>query len=183
VRRRRARRRTPPGVEVRGRTPRIGAGVQLDVGPGARLVLGDGCVIGDGCRLLVRNGTVELGDRVVLGDRCTLLAHASITVGSGAVLGDGALALDFDHAIEDVERPVRLQPLLRTPVAIGAGARIGHGACLLRGVVVGAGAEVGEHAVVTRSVPAGTRVEGIPARPVALPGLRGPTGEEARPPG
>jgi len=50
-------------------------------------------------------------------------------------------------------------------VTIGAGARIGLGASVLRGVSVGAGAIVEPRAVVTRDVPAGGHVGGVPAKP------------------
>lgn len=158
--------RLGPRVEVRGRPPALGRDVRLEARPGARLVLGDACVVGDGCRLLARDGSIEIGAGAVLGERCTLLAHAGITVGAGAVLGAGVMAVDFDHGFADPERPVRLQPLVRAAVAVGPRARIGHGACLLPGVTIGEGAAVGEQAVVTRSVPAGTRVGGVPARPL-----------------
>lgn len=143
----------------------LGARVQLDAELGGRIVLNDGCSIGDGCRLLVRGGMIEIGAGARLEDRCTLLAHESITVGPQATLGDGAMAVDFDHDTADVETPIRLQGLLPSPIAIGARAILGPGACVLRGITVGDDAEVGAHAVVTHDVPAGGRVEGVPARP------------------
>lgn len=149
---------------ARGTGVVIGARVQLDVAHGGRIVLGDGCAIADGCRLLVRGGVIEIGPGARLGERCTLLAHAAIAVGAHAVLGEGALAVDFDHDTTDPETPIRLQRLLPGPVTIGARARLGPGACVLRGVTVGDDTEVGAHAVVTRDVPAGARVEGVPAR-------------------
>ncbi len=160
--------RRRPRVEIHG-TPRVGHGVRLEAAPGARIVLGDGCVLGDGARILARAGAVTIGAGAVLGERATLVAHAGIAVGDGAVLGDGATAFDFDHRTDDAERPVRLQPLVTAPVTIGAGARVGHGATVLRGVTLGAGAVVGAHAVVTHDVPPGGRVGGVPARPAVAP--------------
>lgn len=154
----------------RGAGVLIGARVQLDAAWGGRIVLGDGVSIGEGCRLLVRGGTLVLGAGAVLGERCTLLSHAAITVGADAILEDGAMAVDFDHGIADVETPIRLQPLTPGPVSVGARARIGTGASLLRGVTVGEGATVGPHAVVTHDVPPGATVHGVPARPVPAPG-------------
>jgi acetyltransferase-like isoleucine patch superfamily enzyme len=149
---------------VRGAGVRIGRDVQLDAAYGGRIVLGDKCSIGSGCRLLVRGGVIEIGPGAIFGERCTLLAHSSITIGAGAWLGDGALAVDFDHDIADVEVPIRLQRLLPGSVVVGPRARIGPGANLLRGVTVGEGATIGAHAVVTRDVPAGATAEGVPAR-------------------
>lgn len=153
---------------IRGIDVTIGAGVQLDAALDGRIVLGDGCAIGAGCRLLVRGGVLEIGAGARLGERCTLLAHGSIAVGEGAMLGDGAMAVDFDHETADVEVPIRLQGLIPDAIAIGARARLGQGACVLRGITIGEDAEVGAHAVVTHDVPAGARVEGVPAR--AVPG-------------
>jgi acetyltransferase-like isoleucine patch superfamily enzyme len=170
--------RTRPDI-VRGAGVRIGRDVQLDAAYGGRIVLGDGCTIGPGCRLLVRGGVIEIGPGAVFGERCTLLAHASITIGAGARLDDGALAVDFDHDIADVEVPIRRQRLIPGSVVVGPRARIGPGANLLRGITVGEGATVGAHAVVTHDVPAGATAEGVPARLVGDPT---PARTELRPP-
>lgn len=157
----RARRRS--GVVVEPRV-RLGRGVRIEASPGARIVLEAGCVIGDGSRLCARGGEVRVGPGATLGERCVLTAHARIAIGSGAVLGDHAMAVDFDHGTDDPERPVRLQPIVAAPVSVGSQARIGHGASLLRGVAVGEDAVVGTNSVVTRDVPPGGRVGGVPAR-------------------
>src|SRR4051812_14523088 len=64
------------GRRAGARNAAIGRGVVLDVAPGARLELGDGCAIGAGTRLHVRAGTVRIGPRAVVGERCALAAHA-----------------------------------------------------------------------------------------------------------
>jgi acetyltransferase-like isoleucine patch superfamily enzyme len=161
-------RRTREAGVRRGSDVVVGRGVRLQANPGAEIVLGDGCRIGDGTRIVVQAGSVRLGAGAVLGERCTVVAHSGVTIGARARLGDGAVIVDFDHVFEDVERPIRVQPLKSTPVAIGDGARIGLGASILRGVCVGAGAIVEPRAVVTRDVPAGGRVGGVPAKPLAV---------------
>ena len=155
-----------PGVRT-GRGVHIARRVQLEVLGGGMLVLGDGCRIGERTRIVVQGGRVDVGAGARLGERCTIVAHELVTIGAGAWLEDGAVLVDFDHVIDDVELPVRAQPLVSSPIVIGAGARIGLGAGVLRGVTVGARATVGPHAVVTRDVGAGAIVGGVPARPVA----------------
>ena len=155
-----------PGVTA-GRDVVVGRHVRFQVGPGARLVIGDGCRIGERTRIVVQQGRVELDAGVRLGERCTIVAHAGVTIGAGAWLEDGAVLVDFDHVIDDVELPIRAQPLVATPIVIGERARIGLGSAVLRGVTVGAGAIVGPHAVVTRDVAPGERVGGVPARSLA----------------
>ncbi len=161
-------RRLPAGVQA-GASVNIGRDVRFEADDGGRIVLEDGCSLADGCRLVARGGEVRIGAGAVLGERCSLLAHAGIAVGPGARLGDGTMAVDFDHVFSDPETPIRLQPLENGPIAIGARARIGHGASVLRGVTVGDEAVVGEHAVVTRDVPAGARASGVPASVAPAP--------------
>jgi acetyltransferase-like isoleucine patch superfamily enzyme len=148
-----------------GRDIAVGRHVRVTLAPGAQLVLGDGCRLGERTRIVVNHGRVEIGAGAVLGPRCTIVAHAGVTIGAGAHLDEGAVIVDFDHVFDDVEIPIRAQPLRATAVAIGDGARIGLGASVLRGVSVGAGATVGPHAVVTRDVPPRVSVGGVPARP------------------
>ncbi len=154
-----------PGVSA-GRDVVVGRNVRLEVDAGAQLVIGDGCRIGERTRIVVNRGRVDVGAGAVLGPRCTIVAHAGVTIGAGARLDEGAVIVDFDHVFEDVERPIRAQPLEATAVTIGEGARIGLEASVLRGVSVGAQARVGPHAVVTRDVPPHANVGGVPARPV-----------------
>ncbi len=154
-----------PGVRA-GRGVEVGRHVQLEVVHGGVLILGDRCRIGDRTRIVVQGGRVEIGAGTTLGERCTIVAHEGVTIGAHARLDDGAVLVDFDHVVDDVELPTRAQPLISSPLAIGDGARIGLGAGVLRGVTVGARAIVGPHAVVTRDVAPGMTVGGVPARPV-----------------
>ena len=107
-----------PGSARPRRHARSPRGLQL--APGAQLVLGDGCRIGEHTRIVVQGGRVEIGAGAVLGERCTLVAHAGVTIGAGARLEEGAVVVDFDHVFDDVELPIRAQPLAAATVAIGA---------------------------------------------------------------
>ncbi|MEA2268196.1 MAG: hypothetical protein QOC64_806 [Solirubrobacteraceae bacterium] len=144
---------------------RIGRGVRFHLAPGAVVSLEDGCEIGRGTRFHIE-GEVRIGPGAHLGERCVIAAHERIEVGAGARLDDEVVLIDFDHDLADVERPVRLQGLLSSPVIIGERALLAAGATVLRGVVVGPGARVQARGVVTRDVPPGAVVAGVPARPV-----------------
>jgi acetyltransferase-like isoleucine patch superfamily enzyme len=147
------------GVEV-GVAVVLGRGLVFD----GSVTIGDGAVLGDGCRFHVAPGaSVVVGPGAILGDRCVVSAHERVEIGPGSVLADEVVLVDFDHRFDDVERPVRLQGLRTGAVVIGAGVRVGPSAALLRGVRIGDGAQVGAHAVVTRDVPAGAVVDGVPA--------------------
>ena len=142
-----ARARARRGVEVEGR-PFLGRRVSLDVEPGARVKLGDGCSLGDGTRIHARSGAVVIGSGSVLGERCALVALTRVEIGRNCLIGDGVVLTDFEPGTADVERPTREQSPATGPIHVGDGARLGHGACLLRGVRVAPGAQVLPNTVV-----------------------------------
>lgn len=121
--------------------------IVLDISPGADVVIDDSAVLGEGCRIHAHGGVVRIGARAVLGERCVLIAHAGIDIGEGAVLADEVVAIDFEHAHDDVEMPVRLQPLVARPIVVGPGARIGVGAALRPGARVPGGTTVAPRTV------------------------------------
>jgi len=144
---------------------RAGRGARVDVARGGAVAIGRGAVLGAGTRMHVGPGAaVTIGPGARLGDRCVVAAHERIDVGADAALGDEVVLVDFDCAIDDVERPIRLQGLRTAPVVVAPGAALDAHAAVLRGVTVGAGARVGVRAVVTRDVPPGAVVAGVPAR-------------------
>jgi acetyltransferase-like isoleucine patch superfamily enzyme len=159
-----ARLRSHGRVHATGRI-RLGRGVRFHLAPGAVVTLEDRCTIGAGTRFHV-HGQARIGAGAQLGERCVVAAHERVEVGEGAILDDEVVLIDFDHGISDVERPIRLQQLVTSPVVIGARAMLAAGATVLRGVVVGEGARVQPRGVVTHDVPAGAIVGGVPARPV-----------------
>lgn len=141
---------------ARRRGVRVGAGVvvdrgvRVDVAPGAEIVLGDRCRIGPGTRLVAAGGgRIEIGERASLGERCRLVAHAGVTVGADALLADEVVVVDVEQPGDEVEVPLRVQPLAASPVVVGEGARLSVGATLLPGARVAPGATVPPQALVT----------------------------------
>jgi acetyltransferase-like isoleucine patch superfamily enzyme len=113
---------------------------QINVGPGAHLVLGDDVFINQGADIWAAR-SIRIGDRVMLGPHVT-------------VADDGA------HDIApDVPRRV-------APVVIESDAWLGRRAIVMPGVTIGRFAVVGAGSVVTGDVPPCTVVAGVPARVV-----------------
>jgi len=129
--------------------------VHPDTTVGAGVSLGRGVVVASGVRLTT---DIEVGDHVLLGADCTV-AHDDV-LGRCAVLGVGV------HLAGDVR--------------VGAGAEVGAGAVAVPGVRIGDGAVVAPGAVVTHDVAPGTRVAGVPARPVETPEADASAQERAR---
>src|SRR4051794_16905727 len=130
-----------------------GPGVRIAIARGASVVLGDGVELGERARVEAIGGPVRIGAGTRLGERCTLAATAGIEIGEGCVVGDYVLFADAGPSLDDVETPVRLQPLRTAPIRVGDGARIGAHAAVLPGAQVDDGAVVGSYAVVAGTWP------------------------------
>jgi acetyltransferase-like isoleucine patch superfamily enzyme len=146
----------------------ICSGVRIEVGPSARLELGRWSWIGNDTKLRIHEGVVSIGAKSVLGQECTLSCYERISIGRECIVADRAMMIDFDHVLDDVERPIRLQGIDKRAVRIGNNVCIGHGASILHGVTIGDNAVVGAAAVVTGEVLANAIVGGVPARLIRM---------------
>lgn len=146
----------------------IGPGVTFDVGKDAVVSLGRWTWIGDGCKLRVHAGRLEIGAKTVVGQECTFSTYESISLGRECIVADRSMFIDFDHAVMLIETPIRQQGLYSRPVRVGHNVWVGYGACFLRGTTTGNNAIVGTYAVVTRDVPENGVAVGAPARVVRL---------------
>lgn len=142
----------------------IQAGVELQVGRDAVLELGRWSWLGRGTKVRVHEGVVEIGAKSVLGEDCTISAYQGVSIGRECVIADRVMLIDFDHAIADVERPIRKQGILKRDVRVGHNCWIGYGACVLDGVTIGENCVIGTSAVVTKDVPDNSIAAGVPAR-------------------
>jgi acetyltransferase-like isoleucine patch superfamily enzyme len=125
-------------LDVRGRVT-VERRARVQVAPGARVVLEDGCLLGQGSRIEANGGTVRIGRGARLGARSVLVAHAGIDVGAGCVVGEWAMIADAEPTFDNPERPTRLQPVRTAPVQLGDGARIGVHATVEAGATIAPG--------------------------------------------
>jgi acetyltransferase-like isoleucine patch superfamily enzyme len=146
----------------------VGPGVQIEIGPNAKLVLGRWSWVGHGCKIRIHEGEVRIGAKTVLGQECTISAYQHVEIGRECVIADRVMLIDFDHGVVEVDRPIRLQGIYKRDVHVGHNCWIGYGACILRGVTIGDNAIVGTSAVVTKEVPSNAVVAGVPARVIRL---------------
>jgi sugar O-acyltransferase (sialic acid O-acetyltransferase NeuD family) len=116
----------------------------------------------------ILHATAAVSPWATLGRGAQVLATA--VVNAEATLGDGVLVntaavVEHDCVIGDFAH-VAPAATLGGGAAVDAGAHVGMGAVVIEGVTVGEGALVAAGAVVVADVPPGTRVAGIPARPL-----------------
>jgi len=143
-------------------------GVKLEIGPEATLEIGRWAWLGHGCKIRVHEGEVSIGAKTVIGQECTVSAFQHVSIGRECIIADRVMLIDFDHAVTEVERPIRNQGIYKRDVDVGHNVWIGYGACILRGVTVGDNSIIGTSAVLTRTVPANSVVAGVPARVIRM---------------
>jgi acetyltransferase-like isoleucine patch superfamily enzyme len=142
----------------------VGPGVTLEIGKGARLVLGRWSWIGHGTKIRVHAGEVRIGAKSVLGQECTISAYQHVSIGRECILADRCMLIDFDHGMVEVERPIREQGIYKRDVRVGHNVWMGYGACVLRGATIGDNTVLGTYCVVNKSLPANVVAGGVPAR-------------------
>lgn len=110
---------------------------------------------------LFSSASATIGERAYVGPRCHLgwvNIERDVLLGAGVHVPSGA----HTHGIADPQLPIRDQPIVKTPVRIGAGTWIGSGAVVLADV--GRDSVIAAGAVVTRAIPDRTIAGGVPAR-------------------
>jgi acetyltransferase-like isoleucine patch superfamily enzyme len=145
----------------------LGKGVELYARPGyGRLVLGRWVHVGDGTSLRCHEGTLRIGDKVVFGRNNVVNAYLDVSIGATSIIADMVYVTDFDHVFADVERPIKDQGIVKSPVRIGADVWLANKVSVVRGTVIGDGCVVAANAVVTRDLPPYSVAVGVPARVV-----------------
>ncbi|MGN6473292.1 MAG: acyltransferase [Mycobacteriales bacterium] len=188
-------------IRIKTRAASVGATVDLHVGHDVqidgqplleiypqtsnRLVIGTGSVLGDGLRISLRGGSLEIGDNTevrrlgtyhIAGNArvgrdvllsCGIMLHCteSIEIDDLTIIGEYTTITDSSHLRTDVGEPVRHATATR-PVRIGRNIWIGAHAVITPGVHIGDQAFVGGNAVVTKDVEPWWLVGGVPAVPI-----------------
>jgi acetyltransferase-like isoleucine patch superfamily enzyme len=152
------------GVCSIGARPSVGRAVRLTIY--GELTIGDDVILDDGCLIYVGPGArVVLGNGVRVGRNTVIAAANSIDVGDRVLIAEHCTVRDSDHQLEPEAR--REETSVPTaPVRIGADAWLGAGTRVLRGGEVGDGAVIGANAVVRGAIPARSIAVGVPARVV-----------------
>lgn len=150
-----------PGLKI-GAGVLVRGGTRIRVLNGAKLTIGDRCVIDRNC-LLVSENSLSIGPDSYLGGGCVIVAAGSIDIGADALIAANVTIRDQDHQIAQA-LPYRLQGLQISPIYIQSNVWIGVNAVVLKGVRIGEGGVVGAGSVVTKDVLPRCVVAGVPAR-------------------
>jgi acetyltransferase-like isoleucine patch superfamily enzyme len=175
-------------IDVRiARDVRVDGQPSLEIYPSTTntLVVGSGSIIGDGIRLSLRGGSLEIGERtevrrlgtyqitgtarigsgVVLANGLTMHCAESITINDLTIMGEYVTVTDSSHTRTDVGVPVH-HSSVSAPVRIGSNIWIGAHAVITPGVDIGDQSFIAAGAVVTKNVEPWWLVGGVPAKPI-----------------
>jgi acetyltransferase-like isoleucine patch superfamily enzyme len=145
----------------------LGRRVELSARPGyGRLEIGRWVHLGDHTRLRAHEGTLSVGDKCVVGRDSTVNCYLDVEIGAGTLVSDWVYVGDFDHATADVERPIKDQGIVKSPVRIGVGSWLGVKSTVLRGTWIGRGSVVAAHSVARGRYPDLAVIAGVPGRVV-----------------
>ena len=106
---------------------------------------------------------IEICDNAVISRGVHIVAHSSIRIGEGSMIGEYSSIRDANHVFRSTGS-LREAGHSGRPVTIGREVWIGRGSTILAGVTIGDRAVIGANSVVTRDVPPGEVVGGAPAR-------------------
>jgi acetyltransferase-like isoleucine patch superfamily enzyme len=145
----------------------LGRRVELRARKGyGRLVLGRWVHLGDDLRVRAHEGTLRIGDKVVFGRDSTVNCYLDVEIGARSLVADWVYIVDFDHAIDDIDVPIKDQGIVKSPVRIGPDTWIGTKVTVLRGTRVGEGSVLAAHTVARGDIPPYSVVAGVPGRVV-----------------
>ncbi len=135
-----------------------GADGEVKLGNGVHLYRGTNVEVGTG-------GRVEIGDNTHVQGPCDFKGFGdALLVGADVQIAPFCSLSSYNHAFEDLERPIHLQGLARKgATVIEDDVWLGAGVKVLAGVRIGKGAVVGAGSVVTKDIPPCAIAVGVPA--------------------
>jgi acetyltransferase-like isoleucine patch superfamily enzyme len=130
-------------------------GTMFDLGPRARVTLGDFALV-HGARIIC-DEEVSIGDYALISWNVVLMDTYRVPMNAEQRRQEMKL-------IPTREKRLACAAVAAQPIRIGRNAWIGFDACILPGVTIGEGSIIGARSVVTQSVPPFTVAAGNPAR-------------------
>lgn len=129
-------------------------------------------VAGMGSRVAIKSGIImkepqriRIGSNVSIQENCYLNGWGGITIGNDVSIGNGTKIVSSEHQYEGTG-PIREQPLLERPVAIGNNIWIGMGVSILGGTIIHDNVVIGAGSVVKGELEGDSVYAGVPARKI-----------------
>lgn len=110
---------------------------------------------------------IEIGDHCLLNHNNVLQAgkqRGKIKIGNYVHTGANVMIFAFNHSIDDIDIPSKLQDYYDADVTIEDDVWIGAGSVIVAGVTIGRGCVIGSNSVVTKDIPPYSIAAGVPAK-------------------
>lgn len=107
---------------------------------------------------------LSIGDNVTIHQYCYLDANGGILIGDQVSIAHATSLVAFEHSWDDLDKPIKYNPLVLGPITIQSDVWIGCGVRVLSGATIGTRTVIAAGAVVTRGEYGQGVYGGVPAR-------------------
>lgn len=107
---------------------------------------------------------ISMGNNISVHQMCYINASGGLTIGDNVSIAHGCSIISFNHTYNDIDIPIKYNPLDFQPIVIEDDVWIGCGCRILAGVKIGCHSIVAAGSVVTKDVPPNSVVAGVPAK-------------------
>lgn len=109
---------------------------------------------------------MEIGNNVSFQPMVYIEAYGGVKIGDDVSIAEGASLFSVNHGFEDLETPIKDQPLTVLPIEVENNVWIGAKATIVGGVKIASGTIVAAGAVVNKDTNRYSTVAGVPAKMV-----------------
>ncbi len=151
-----------PWIHKKGAGSRVCSSARLDVLPFRRFELGQKTTVEDYCVINNGVGDVLVGEHSRVGIGSVLIGP--VTIGNQVIIAQHVVISGLNHGYQDIDLPIRQQPVTALPIVIADECWIGSNAVITAGVQIGKHSIVAAGSIVTKDVPPYSVVAGNPAK-------------------
>lgn len=151
-----------PFIHKMGRGTVIRRRTRIDVFPWNKFSTGMNCTIEDFVTINNGVGDVLIGNNTRIGIGNTVIGP--VKIGNDVILAQNVVISGLNHGYQDVNTPIKDQPVITSEVTVEDEAWIGANSTIVAGVTIGKHSIVAAGSVVTRNIPPFTVAGGNPAR-------------------
>lgn len=107
---------------------------------------------------------ISVGDNVSFQPMCFIGAAGGVQIGNNVSMAHGSTILSTTHTFEQIDVPIKYQPMRLAETIIADDVWVGCGVTILAGIRVGTGCVIGANSTVTKDIDDYMVVAGSPAK-------------------
>jgi len=151
-----------PILNERGKGSKIRWNARMDILPFNKFHLGAKSKIEDYSTINNGVGDVFIGDYTLIGLNNVIIGP--VNIGNNVIFAQNIVASGLNHEYRDVNKPIREQKILVSPIVVEDNCWIAANAVITSGVTIGKHSVIAAGAVVTKTIPSYSIAAGNPAK-------------------